>query len=397
MKIAEKKQYEPIVIEAKPKKEEERPLTKKQKRELEREKEFRERREAKQLSGNKPESKPSTSNRIPKLNGNSVLEKVPKTNSEPNIKVPKLNGTKLDSSIKSSAISKSSDNPNGALSEKNNRTLINQKPSVNGEKLRSLLRPEQSVKRPDISPAKTITAAQKPGQVRLPDKTKAIPGKTIPSSAKNLEQKRPEIPNKMLTKSVSQLPSNSKQSVYSDKLTKIPPKEFPPKDLKPKQFPPPDVRRKVFPPKDVRRKPALGTKHRILDDDDDEYDSEMDDFIDDGPEGEEDYSKYISEIFGYDKSKYRHLDDDVDNMESSFSQQMKEEFISTKIGECLLFVMRSNCCVSNQYGVLYQKYISESRIKLVGYNKARIMLNNICVLKICDSYYIRIYIQGVSH
>lgn len=60
----------------------------------------------------------------------------------------------------------------------------------------------------------------------------------------------------------------------------------------------------------------------------------MDDFIDDGPtEGGEDYSKYISEIFGYDKNKYRHLDDDDDaGMESNFAQQLKEEFVSTKIG-----------------------------------------------------------------
>lgn len=35
---------------------------------------------------------------------------------------------------------------------------------------------------------------------------------------------------------------------------------------------------------------------------DEEYDSEMDDFIDDGEE-DVDYSKYIKEIFGYDKSR----------------------------------------------------------------------------------------------
>jgi len=39
---------------------------------------------------------------------------------------------------------------------------------------------------------------------------------------------------------------------------------------------------------------------RIIDDDD--YDSEMDDFIDDG-DCEDDYSSHIKEIFGYDKSK----------------------------------------------------------------------------------------------
>lgn len=70
------------------------------------------------------------------------------------------------------------------------------------------------------------------------------------------------------------------------------------------------------------------------DDDEDEYDPEMDDFIDDGPQDDysNNYSKYISEIFGYDKSRYRHADDDIDNMESSFAQQMREEVISTKIG-----------------------------------------------------------------
>lgn len=40
-----------------------------------------------------------------------------------------------------------------------------------------------------------------------------------------------------------------------------------------------------------------------MDDDDSEYDSELDDFIDDGDE-EEDYSSHIKAIFGYDKSKY---------------------------------------------------------------------------------------------
>ena len=61
----------------------------------------------------------------------------------------------------------------------------------------------------------------------------------------------------------------------------------------------------------------------------------MDDFIVDEAEDEsENYSKYISEIFGYDKNKYRDLDDDDDDaaMESNFAQQLKEEFVSAKIG-----------------------------------------------------------------
>lgn len=74
---------------------------------------------------------------------------------------------------------------------------------------------------------------------------------------------------------------------------------------------------------------------------DDDYDSELDDFIDNGDEdGGEDYSKYISEIFGYDKSKYKNYYDDDDDddrgMESNFAQQLKEEYVSTKIGKFLL-------------------------------------------------------------
>lgn len=69
----------------------------------------------------------------------------------------------------------------------------------------------------------------------------------------------------------------------------------------------------------------------VIEDSDSEYDSEMDDFIDDGDE-EEDYSSQIRAIFGYDKSRYRDEDFDDREMESSFAQQMREEYISKKIG-----------------------------------------------------------------
>ncbi|XP_037870759.1 protein SPT2 homolog [Bombyx mori] len=86
-----------------------------------------------------------------------------------------------------------------------------------------------------------------------------------------------------------------------------------------------------YPPGDVRRKPQGKPKRRTLDSDS-EYDSELDDFIDDGDE-QMDYSKHIKEIFGYDKSKYRDMDDDDDPMmESSFARQQREEYISKKIG-----------------------------------------------------------------
>uniref|UniRef100_A0AAG5DV70 Protein SPT2 homolog n=1 Tax=Anopheles atroparvus TaxID=41427 RepID=A0AAG5DV70_ANOAO len=108
-----------------------------------------------------------------------------------------------------------------------------------------------------------------------------------------------------------------------------------------RQFPPPDVQRTVKRPATSQQNgrqqrpaahSAAAKKRRVIDSDS-EYDSEMDDFIDDG-DCEEDYSSAIKEIFGYDKSRYRdeHYEEDDYNMESSYAQQMREEYISKKIG-----------------------------------------------------------------
>ncbi|XP_043198307.1 protein SPT2 homolog [Amphibalanus amphitrite] len=139
----------------------------------------------------------------------------------------------------------------------------------------------------------------------------------------------------------------------------VKPKQFPPADLKPKQFPPADMKRKQFPPADVKRKqfppadlqpkqfppadmkkrrfnPAnlsrQPARHNRIESDDSEYDSEMDDFIDDGPQGDEnDYSSAIKQIFGYDKSKYRDIDEDDSDMEADFSTLMSEEARSARL------------------------------------------------------------------
>ncbi|XP_044749775.1 protein SPT2 homolog [Coccinella septempunctata] len=149
------------------------------------------------------------------------------------------------------------------------------------------------------------------------------------------------LPSKDIKRHPKEISVNSRGPSDKKMLDKIKEKEMLQRELsKPKQFPPNDLRPKQFPPADVRRKPMSNKmqmqmkKRRMIDDDDDEdYDSEMDDFIDDGPEEEEDYSKYIREIFGYNKSKYVEVDEEDDDiMESSFSQQMKEEQISTKLG-----------------------------------------------------------------
>ncbi|XP_058064359.1 protein SPT2 homolog [Anopheles bellator] len=115
-----------------------------------------------------------------------------------------------------------------------------------------------------------------------------------------------------------------------------------PELAKTRQFPPSDVQRSVKRPSANsmdRGHPSRhgggtsGVKKRRVIDSDTEHDSEMDDFIDDG-DCEEDYSSAIKEIFGYDKSRYQNDDyeADDDNMESTYAQQMREEFISKKIG-----------------------------------------------------------------
>lgn len=64
------------------------------------------------------------------------------------------------------------------------------------------------------------------------------------------------------------------------------------------------------------------------------YEDEMDDFIDDG-EGEDgpDVSKYIREIFGYDRTRFNDADDDLSYMETSYRQIEREEQKSAKIAK----------------------------------------------------------------
>ncbi|EDW00106.1 protein SPT2 homolog isoform X2 [Drosophila grimshawi] len=123
-------------------------------------------------------------------------------------------------------------------------------------------------------------------------------------------------------------------------------RNFPPREpSKVRSFPPEDVQRNRKPhPSDARarrggggvqpgggRKPIDPASKRRIYDDDSEYDSALDDFIDDG-DCEEDISSHIRDIFGYDKRRYRDLDEGDSDMESSFAQTQREEYISKKIG-----------------------------------------------------------------
>lgn len=75
-------------------------------------------------------------------------------------------------------------------------------------------------------------------------------------------------------------------------------------------------------------------RHRDYEDEEDEeYDSEMEDFIEDEGEPQEDISKHIREIFGYDRKKYKDESDyALRYMESSWKEQQKEEAKSLRLG-----------------------------------------------------------------
>ncbi|XP_068595526.1 protein SPT2 homolog [Brachionichthys hirsutus] len=78
--------------------------------------------------------------------------------------------------------------------------------------------------------------------------------------------------------------------------------------------------------------PITSAYKRTYEDEDEEYDSEMDDFIDDGAEEQEEISRHIKEIFGYDRTKYKNESEyALKFMESSWKEMQKEEARSLKM------------------------------------------------------------------
>ncbi|CAL8079342.1 unnamed protein product [Orchesella dallaii] len=73
-------------------------------------------------------------------------------------------------------------------------------------------------------------------------------------------------------------------------------------------------------------------KGRAVIDSDEEYDSEMDDFIDDSELDPGNISAIIGQMFNYDRRKYAYEESDDECMESSVAQQMREEQRSLRIG-----------------------------------------------------------------
>lgn len=78
--------------------------------------------------------------------------------------------------------------------------------------------------------------------------------------------------------------------------------------------------------------PITSAYKRKIEDEEDEYDSEMDDFIDDGDDEQEEVSRHIKEIFGYDRTKYKEESDyALRFMESSWKDMQKEESRSLRM------------------------------------------------------------------
>lgn len=275
LRMAEKKQFEPIVIEKK-EVEEERPLTKKQKKELEREKEYLERKT------NASHSKPSPNNRIPKLssnntnNNNRAIGNIPKLN-ESNVIKPSSNTKKTSSENKSRLNSETSPNPKSSydLQKKSTNGIKKREDVQKPLKASDRSKPDDRFKKP--MPPSTKPAASSSSYNPSPNR---VIKKPEPTKSNNILEKksylfdskqnsvkstpkpdglakRPLTVNNGKAKEYSTTDSKLKQRL-SLKSKEIPrndlkPKEFPPRDMKPKQFPPRDLKTKQFPPPDVRR------------------------------------------------------------------------------------------------------------------------------------------------
>lgn len=321
LKMAEKKQFEPIMIEVK-EKEDEKLLTKKQRREADKEREYFQQKEARKANANKPASQNPIAT-TPKPNNSKSINPANKTATSFNGNRPgdkKMNNDKLGQP--STSQYKKPDRPNIPNNNKNDLTS----------------RPHQSLSENNQNnghPQKNI--GQFKGDVSKnsrPLQQNIIKARDMLVPSRNPSQS--QTGGRPMSSSSKAIPSRNDGGPKGVPSKDNRPKDFPARDMKHKQISSKDERPKQFPPSDAQRFPKKNAPQmssnprRIYDDEDDEYDSEMDDFIDDG-EDVEDVSRHIKEIFGYDKRKYSRVDDDCAGMESSFAQQMREEVVSTKI------------------------------------------------------------------
>lgn len=358
LKLAEQKQMEPVKVEVpvvEKKKEPERLMTKKEKKEYEERQAYLEQKRIRDRIRNDPRL--SEKERQIKLAQYDAIKagKVPpsaganksgptSTNvMTPNGRIPKLNSSAGSSEKPSTAppkpTSSSSSSKPSSSSRPDEKRTFPQKTSAEAASAKSKLEAALTASRKPPSSAQSSSASREPSSIKKP----------VPSSQQNGAAKISSTAKPSPQSSAKPTPSST---ANGQKTRPFPPadvpqktRQFPPPDVqKTRQFPPPDVQKtRQFPPPDVMRKRPLDARGKpsssapmkkrrpVIEDSDSEYDSEMDDFIDDGDE-EMDYSSQIKAIFGYDKSRYRDEDFDDREMESTFAQQMREEFISKKIG-----------------------------------------------------------------
>lgn len=274
LKLAEQKQHEPLEIEVQTKaKEPERLLTSKEKREIEEKKAYLAEKERRR---NMPAGK-QADGRVTSETGKTVNKMAP------NGRIPKLNATearpstnRMSSDTRKSSSSINPAVPKPSLAKPNSEHKSTMRPPSAGSSLgRSGSSGNSDILRSTLTKSSTASPSngnRRPEPKHLPKVAKAreFPPKDMQRPTKDLKTK-------------SAMPSKEVKA-----------REFPPRDVvKTREFPPRDVvKTREFPPRDVhrngnglKRKPMPPPKRRIIDDEDEsEYDSEMDDFIDDDPQ-----------------------------------------------------------------------------------------------------------------
>ncbi|XP_055523975.1 protein SPT2 homolog [Wyeomyia smithii] len=328
LKLAEQKQFEPVKVEVPvEKKEPERLMTKKEKREYEERIAYLEQKKMRDRIRNDPKlSEKEKQIRLARLNGgrgpmegknvtsgnSSSNTSSPSAKPEPiknvmapNGRIPKLNSSSTKTPPPPSRPDDRQTQSQQAASDSASKSKL--EAALTAKKAPAVSQPIKDQRKP-VSTSQTNGASHKPSSSSQSKPAMAKPSSSVKATAPTNGQKTRPFP-----------PQSSAEP--SQKARPMPPQQSRP-------FPPADVQRKRpagggGPPPPKKRRPVI--------DSDSEYDSEMDDFIDDGDE-EEDYSSHIKAIFGYDRSRYRDEDYDDRQMESSFAQQMREEMISKKIG-----------------------------------------------------------------
>ncbi|XP_053693274.1 protein SPT2 homolog [Sabethes cyaneus] len=341
LKLAEQKQFEPIKVETPvEKKEPDRLMTKKEKREYEERMAYLEQKKLRDRIRNDPKlSEKEKQSRLAKLNGGR----------------PPMMGSRSilsgESTSNTSSLTvkpeptKNVMAPNGRIPKLNSSATSAKPPPSRPVNDRQTLPQRSAPDQASKSKLEAALTAKKPSSVSQPIKEQKKPINGISHKPSPSSSSKPPVtassrngPSSTTTSSSSSSAaatgrSSSQQSNGQQQRARPFPPQQPAADRgqKSRPFPPPDVQRKRPSGSGGAPPPPLSKKRRPVIDSDSEYDSEMDDFIDDGDE-EEDYSSHIRAIFGYDRSRYRDEDYDDRQMESSFAQQMREEQISKKIG-----------------------------------------------------------------